>query len=274
MTDYPAPVASLLQLGEKPLREKGWLDYLGMGIGPEHIPDLIRLVKKWIPEDDEKFDRATAPPWAPVHAWRALAQLHAGEATETLVEVLRREMETDCSDWAISEMPFVFGELGPSALPGLAWPLQNAENDSLYRWNVAEGIEEIGRRHPEARGECVALLAAQLEKASEQEGDFNGGLIAGLLDLKAVEAAPIIERAFAAGAVDEWIAGDWETVRYELGLGPPPAPKRPPSGKPVPSNDPRPSTEPTRSPRSRAEERSRNRKLLAKKSKKKNRKKK
>ncbi len=45
--DYTAPVSDLLTLGD--CREiRVWPDYLAMGIGPEHIPDLIRMV-----EDDE-----------------------------------------------------------------------------------------------------------------------------------------------------------------------------------------------------------------------------
>ena len=39
-----------------------------------------------------------------------------------------------------------------------------------------------------------------------------------LLDLDAVESAEVIERAFAAGVIDEMVAGDWTTVREELGV--------------------------------------------------------
>ena len=39
-----------------------------------------------------------------------------------------------------------------------------------------------------------------------------------LLDLKAVEAADVIERAFRAGDVDEMVVGDWPDVQQALGL--------------------------------------------------------
>ncbi len=39
--------------------------------------------------------------------------------------------------------------------------------------------------------------------------------------LQSVEAAPTIERAFAADRVDETIAGDWDEVQASLGLRPP-----------------------------------------------------
>ena len=41
MTDYPFPVAELLKLGEE--RGAGERDYLRLGLGPGHVPDLIRM---------------------------------------------------------------------------------------------------------------------------------------------------------------------------------------------------------------------------------------
>ena len=42
--DYTAPVSDLLTLGD--CREmRIWPDYLALGIGPEHISDLIRMVE-------------------------------------------------------------------------------------------------------------------------------------------------------------------------------------------------------------------------------------
>jgi len=38
------------------------------------------------------------------------------------------------------------------------------------------------------------------------------------MEFKVVEAAPLIERAFAAEKVDESVAGDWEDVQIEFSL--------------------------------------------------------
>ncbi len=43
-------------------------------------------------------------------------------------------------------------------------------------------------------------------------------MIGYLADLKAIESAEVIERAFAAGLVDESVCGDWTTIREELGV--------------------------------------------------------
>jgi hypothetical protein len=42
--------------------------------------------------------------------------------------------------------------------------------------------------------------------------------VAYLVDLKAMEAADVIEQAFKADAVDEMVAGGWQHVRRDLGL--------------------------------------------------------
>jgi hypothetical protein len=110
----------------------------------------------------------------------------------------------------------------------------------------------------------VALIVGQLEKATENDPELNGGLISELMDLQAVETAPAIEAAFATENVDESICGDWEYVRYRLGLGPAPAQR---------NYQPFSFDAPVRTPKSRAEQRAKNRKKMARKSKKKNRKK-
>jgi hypothetical protein len=91
---------------------------------------------------------------------------------------------------------------------------------------VGEGLVEIAGAYPEARSECVAALARPLERFAENDPTFNGGVIGCLAHLKAVEAAPLMERAFAAGKVDEFICGGWEEIRYELGLRADPPPRR------------------------------------------------
>jgi hypothetical protein len=47
---------------------------------------------------------------------------------------------------------------------------------------------------------------------------LNALLISDLVELKALEALPLIERAFAGGPVDEMVRGDWEDIQIDLGL--------------------------------------------------------
>ncbi|MBD2121552.1 hypothetical protein H6F68_11635 [Trichocoleus sp. FACHB-262] len=75
---------------------------------------------------------------------------------------------------------------------------------------------KIAEQHPETREQSIAAIAHQLEQFTKNNPVLNGMLVAALLDLKAVEAAPVMERAFAANRVDETIAGDWEEVQLDL----------------------------------------------------------
>jgi hypothetical protein len=81
-----------------------------------------------------------------------------------------------------------------------------------------EALVKIVRANPEARDECVGVLTQQLEQFTKNSSELNGFLIADLLDLKAVESAPIMEQAFAAKRVDTSIAGGWLDVQIDLGL--------------------------------------------------------
>ena len=78
----------------------------------------------------------------------------------------------------------------------------------------------FGQRHPASRVAAVAALAGVLGNFAEPGRDpaLNGFLASELVHLRAVEAAPVMQRAFAAGMVDERVAGDWEDVQIELGL--------------------------------------------------------
>lgn len=70
---YPPPVDKLLTFGDcRKLPERP--NYLELGLGPEHIPALIRMATS---EELNHADSESSEVWAPVHAWRALGQLRA-----------------------------------------------------------------------------------------------------------------------------------------------------------------------------------------------------
>lgn len=209
---YQPPLNLLLAYGDC-LNQSEWPNYLELGFGPQHIPDLIRMATD---KELRWKDSESAEVWAPVHAWRTLGQLRAEAAIEPLLQLFRQVDEDD--DWVSDEMPKVFGMIGPAATPALAAYLSDESHGLWARLKAASCLQQIVENHPDARDECVAILARQLEHFEQQDVTFNGTLISELEDLKAVEAAPVIERAFAAGRVDESIMGDWEDVQVELGL--------------------------------------------------------
>ena len=120
MDTYSAPIAALLKLGRPPGRV-GDGDYPPYQLGPEHIPELIRLMQ------DEEIVRGEDPEWyAQVHAWRALAELRATEAIDPLLAMLAAQGDDvqDWNDWITEEAPIVLGMIGPAALAPTAARLE------------------------------------------------------------------------------------------------------------------------------------------------------
>lgn len=211
--DYASPVAQLLTLGRpEDFNVEEWQTYLDLGLNTEHIPELIRMViDERLREDDEE----SLEIWAPYHAWRALGQLHAEAAIEPLLSLYKTEED---NEWVIEEVPVVFGLIGPVALPALTAFMSDPSNSEGSRAHAARSIEAIAKTSPDTRSICVEILSKQLEAFQTDEEEFNASLITSLIDMGAKEVAPLMERAFAAKAVDESIVGDWDGVQESLGL--------------------------------------------------------
>jgi hypothetical protein len=112
---YSPPVDRLLTYGDcQPGRE--WPDYLQLGLTSEHVSELIRMATD---EDLHFADTESLEVWAPVHAWRALGQLRAEAAIQPLSALLARTAEDLEDDWTPEELPYVFAEIGPAAIPEL-----------------------------------------------------------------------------------------------------------------------------------------------------------
>jgi len=233
MQTYSPPVAALLTLG-RPEGRVGDDDLPAYDLGPEQIPELIRLV-----QDEELAGSQEPECYAQVHAWRALAQLRAEAAIEPLIDLLATEGDIeDWNDWVTEEVPIALAMIGPAALaPSIAW-LERRGQEEWRPIYFARTLTEIARHHPEQRGAVVEQLSRVLGTALSNNPGLNGCVIADLMELNAVEAWPTMEAAFATGNADESVAGDAADVKYRLGLGPipmrqargrwvPPAARRP-----------------------------------------------
>ena len=217
MAEYRKPVDVLLTLGDLQESDHQWPDYSEYGIGAEHIPDLIQLATDselhWA--DSESLDV-----WAPIHAWRTLGQLRAEEAIDPLLNLFHELEEDGWGDWTGEELPRVFGLIGAAAIPALTAYLADTSHNISPRISAAHALAEIGMSHAEAEEACIAALTQQLEAFRKNDRELNGFLISYLVDLQAIETAPLMQRAYAAGRVDEIVMGDWEDVQVALGLKP------------------------------------------------------
>jgi hypothetical protein len=117
----------------------------------------------------------------------------------------------------LEEFHDVFGLIGPPAVPAMAAYLADRGNSEYGRISAANGLCEVGKRHPEARQQIVEALERQLSRHEPEMYSLNGFLVGYLTDLRAVESAGVIERAYAAGVVDETTCGYWSEIRRELG---------------------------------------------------------
>ncbi|HST58588.1 MAG TPA: hypothetical protein VLK84_07870 [Longimicrobium sp.] len=209
---YLPPVDRLLKLGAEPARRRTWPDYRNLGLEPRHVPALIRMATDPALHAAEERDPAG---WAPVHAWRSLAQLEADAAAEPLLALLEREIE---HPWVVEEVPAVLGMIGGAALHGATLLLFDEERNEEVRLAAAAVIANVAHEHPERRDEAAAILVKQLEDWDHQSRLINAYLVADLVGLGEKDAAPLMEAAFAAHAVDLTVGGDWEDMQIELGL--------------------------------------------------------
>ena len=211
-TTYPPPVARLLELGEESFTSP-WIDYLALGLGPEHVPDLVRIATDRALNDMEEDERPEF--WAPSHAWRALGQLRAESAVEPLLELagtLEDELFTE------PELAIVFGMIGRGAIPPLARVLADDSQTTPMHVLAVRGLDEVATRDPSTRDEVVPLLVARVEKWEGNRDEVNAFLVDALVQMRVLEAVPLMEQAFAADRVDLLLRGDWEDVQMDLGL--------------------------------------------------------
>lgn len=208
-------VDQLLTIG-RPSVDQDWirgeLDYVAKySLTSEHIPELISLATSYI---DEPSDNVAV--YGPVHAWRALGQLRAVEAVQPLLDTQSRFDEIG-DDWYLEEYRYVFRLIGPPAIELLARYLADDSQREFPRSNAASGLREIARDFPETRDQVVGILCAELARNQPNSYEFYGFLIYDLVEMHAVEAVDVIERAFAADVVETAIC-DWEYVREKLGV--------------------------------------------------------
>jgi len=217
-TIYTFPVDKLLTLGKpESTTPDNWPNYLELGLGPQHIPELISMATDPVfrsPEAANESEEDDPDYWAPLHAIRALGQLHAETAAEPLVNLLA-VLEDD--EWMLEELPKVFGMIGPAAIPFLSAYLSDASHDVYSRAYASNGFIAIAERYPESREGCIAAIINQLEAFQENDYELNAFIIGDLASMKAVETLPLIERAFEVDRVDEFVI-NLDYVLEEFGL--------------------------------------------------------
>jgi hypothetical protein len=210
-------VDQLLTLGRPVGYEPAdWHRSVVSGMTREHVPDLVRLL-----DDPSLNGETTEEPqaYAPIHAWRAIGDFKAVEAVPALIRCLEvRQRWENFDDWSIEEIPKVLVDMGPDAIAPMVDAMQKPTTEPHSAGVLAEALAKIAKAHPEQRENIVARLIEIGERFADRAHDANDGFVVALLDLKALEAAPLLRRMFHARAVNLEVVGDWGDARRELHL--------------------------------------------------------
>jgi hypothetical protein len=108
--------------------------------------------------------------------------------------------------------------IGPGAIAPMVNAIEKPETQPHSASVLAETLAKLALAHPEQREFIVAHLIEIGERFADRAHDANNGFVVALLDLKAVEAVPLLRRIFHAKAVTAEMVGDWGNVRRELNL--------------------------------------------------------
>ncbi len=213
--DYQAPVDRLLTYGDARNSTDQWPNYLALGLTEEHVPDLLRMVNDPVLNND---DVSNLEIWAPIHALRALGQLHAETAIASLIQLFDK---VDDDDALFEELPEVLAAIGPAAISAIFAYLDNLSHMTFARVTVAaEALTHIAQKYPETRQVVIEKLTSELGRSDRNDSGINGFLVSDLIELKAIESAATIKAAYYADKVDPTIVGDWYDIRGRLGLDP------------------------------------------------------
>jgi hypothetical protein len=221
--EYPPPVDQLFALGEPEPIDEPWIDYPAqLGLTAADVPELIRAGTA--PDFTDELEREEDI-WAAAHAWRALAQLGAVEAAESLAALLGPEAD----DWLCGELPDVFRVLGPGTVPAVASVVLDEYRADEAAELAAVVLVRMAKAHPGAADSCAAALEARLQRHASNPVELNTILVGALLDLRAAQAAATIQAVYASDRLETYVTGDWEDAQVDLGLLPERLTPRPPN---------------------------------------------
>lgn len=197
---------------------EGARDYVSeLGLSQTDVPTLLAVAREWFERTEWPEDPDDTTVHGSIHAWRAAGQLRAEDAVDTLLDILASQAVED-DDWYLEEFPHVFGLIGPGTIDRVAAFARDASHAEFPRVAAAHALAEIARRHPDSRPRVLEILTSALTAYDAQTSQFNAFLVCYLLDIRATEAAELIERAFADNRVDVSVVGNWNDVRTELGV--------------------------------------------------------
>jgi hypothetical protein len=208
---YPPPVAELLTLGD-PRDSDVTARRDTLPFGQEHAEDLVRMARD---RDIATASSESDEVWAPLHALAILRELDISGFVDELLPLLDLDDE-----WYFTEVPELLGSAGAPALAPLRSYLADESRWSYGKSHACDALQKTAEQQPELREQVVEALSDVLRAAEREEEIVCTGAMNALVELKAVEALPLIRRAFELHKIDEMMRGSWGDVLAELEVEP------------------------------------------------------
>lgn len=211
-SEYKAPVEMLFSLEEANFDRK-WPDYSALEFSEADVPELARMAC------DARLDYGIPISLsAPIHAMRIVALRKNADFLPSLFATFD---ERDDYDLFVEDIAHVVEAIGPPAIPHIQAFFASPEKSPFHRSAVSRGLVAIARKERALHAQAVEIIVQELARFKDNSDEWNAFLIWDLTELGAGEALPLIEKVFAADAVDDLICGDLRTVRAEFGLAKP-----------------------------------------------------
>ncbi|MFO0633493.1 MAG: hypothetical protein U0168_11645 [Nannocystaceae bacterium] len=217
--DYDALERALAPLGAPaPPDPSSWPAYVEqLGVTEADVPMLLELVKSWAdPEHFERFAGNDDAVFAPVHAWRTLAQLRTPAVIDGMLELLV-ELESQDDELAAADLPAVAECVGAAAIAPLRAFVDAAGSPDLARAAAIAALEGPATDDPELRAALLPQWLQALGRCDPAARFGNAAIVAALVAWRVPEAIETVQRAFAADAVDDSV-GSFNDVAVALGV--------------------------------------------------------
>jgi hypothetical protein len=188
-----------------------------LSLTEKDLPELRKLAKLWLETPEKPQDKII---WdAAVVAWRSIASVNIYEAVRLMLDLLEDAEKLEIENYLLATEFERAGKMADKATT--AFLCDFIQLKSYGKWTTISALECLScalENNPDMKNIIKDAMRKRFMDYENNSSNLNAFLIDRLTDLGAVEVAEEMERAFAAGKVDESHIGIWEDIRKKLGI--------------------------------------------------------
>ena len=179
-------------------------------------PDAIEPLSAWLRDESRWREARDGEWWALYHAFTILSLTRRPEVLSALLQGYRFAQEEDF-DWLIEISPAAFAQFGEAAVePLISYLLETRPLDPelIYtpglRSMLVTALTRIALEHPTVQPRVAEFVIARFVDPAEHDPAFLGFIVDNALVLDGAATLEPLRAAFARGAIDESVSGDYE----------------------------------------------------------------